>query len=603
VNKRTKWLLGIGVIATLIVGWQIAAFATLPGSNFEIDTDANLRAGDPTPGTVDWASLAHANIATDPEKRRTDPVNGTGDNAYAGGAKEDDTCPGTKTDSIPPNKSDLLSFHVNQEAASGTNKGFMNLAWSRVSEPEGTTLMDFEFNQKTTPCGAGSPNVVRTGDGAGPLADDLLIEYSLSNGGSVATITARKWTGSAWGTADTLSTPSAVCGGNPCAEGTANQTNIPAAESDGLITSGVKEPRTFGEAQIDLRYVFQSNSCTSFGNAMLKSRSSTAFDSALKDFVTPLNISVANCGEVVIRKETLPLDDPDTSFSYTTLLDRASTDNPSFNLKDGQNQSYTDVIAGDNYTVTETNPALPYVFKDLNCTGTGVPANDPEGFEISGRTVTFDIDPGDKLDCTYRNEKPEGALKIVKNSTKLDGQGQTQLVSQAGTVFSYDNTPGAPPAAVNVTDDNTAAAPDEDATVGEVCVDGLAPGEYTITEVTPPPGYAAGPTPADVTATVVAGTDCDESAGNNNPAAAATVTFTDPPLADIQVNFRDGGSGETFLTTDGTDPGITCKSPAATTLTPTSTTAPTGWTSSKTYEDIAISPSPRTITCTIVIDP
>jgi len=71
-------------------------------------------------------------------------------------------------------------------------------------------------------------------------------------------------------------------------------------------------------------------------------------------------------------------------------------------------------------------------------------------------------------------------------------------------------------------------------------------------------------------------------------------TFTNPPLADIQVNFREGGSGETSLTTNG----IQCG-----TLTPSSTTPPSGWTSSKTFEDLAINPSPRTITCTIEIDP
>ena len=33
------------------------------------------------------------------------------------------------------------------------------------------------------------------------------------------------------------------------------------------------------------------------------------------------------------------------------------------------------------------------------------------------------------------------------------------------------------------------------------------------------------------------------------------------------------------------------------------TTPPTGWDDSVTHEDIRIDPSPRTVTCTIVIDP
>ena len=60
------------------------------------------------------------------------------------------------------------------------------------------------------------------------------------------------------------------------------------------------------------------------------------------------------------------------------------------------------------------------------------------------------------------------------------------------------------------------------------------------------------------------------------------------------MNFRDGGSGETVLSGDE----ISC-----TGLTATSTTPPTGWDDSKTFEDLAINPSPRTITCTIEIDP
>ena len=46
-SKRTKFLLSIGVIAALVVGWQVVAFAaSLPGSDFEIDDNANLKLDD-----------------------------------------------------------------------------------------------------------------------------------------------------------------------------------------------------------------------------------------------------------------------------------------------------------------------------------------------------------------------------------------------------------------------------------------------------------------------------------------------------------------------------------------------------------------------------
>jgi hypothetical protein len=79
-----------------------------------------------------------------------------------------------------------------------------------------------------------------------------------------------------------------------------------------------KNARTFGEAQLDLRLLFQPNKCASFGSAMLKSRSSDSFTSQLKDFVAPVSINLQNCGQVIIRKQTIPDEDPNTTdFGYT----------------------------------------------------------------------------------------------------------------------------------------------------------------------------------------------------------------------------------------------------------------------------------------------
>jgi hypothetical protein len=528
--------------------------ASLPGSNFEIDVDANLKVDDPAPPSLDWANVA--------EVRATDAVNGTGDNSYAGGVKEDTACPGATTDSIPPNKSDLLSFHVYEEAATPLGpQGYLNLAWSRVSDPTGTTLMDFEFNQSSTPCTSG-PNVVRT-------AGDLLIEYAIDQGGARADITGRTWTGTAWGPALDLDVNSPVCGGAPCATGTINLTPIPAAESDGLITSGFKQARTFGEAQIDLRLLFQPNDCASFGSAMLKSRSSDAFNSQLKDFVAPVPIDLQNCGNVIIRKQTIPDEDPNTTvFGYTKNFPTDPVSANTFTLTDDGVQDYGNtVLFGSGYTVTEDVIPANWAFVSLDCSAsTGVT------FSITGTTVTFSIDADtDVLDCTYTNELQVGALKILKNSTKGGA------VSQPGAVFSYDGS--------SVTDNG---AGDEDPDVGEVCVSGLSTDDYTVNETSPPPGYGDA-SQSDLTATVVAGTNCTD----NQPTGTGVVTFTNAPLADIQVNFRDGGSGETSATS------IVC----ANTGTTPSTTPATGWDDSVTHEDIAIDPSPRTITCTIVIDP
>ena len=527
--------------------------ASLPGSSFEIDVDANLKVDDPAP-SVDWAGVVEA--------RATDLATGSNDDSYQGGTKEDTACPGEVTGSIPNNKSDLRTFHAYRETTVG-GPGYLNLGWSRVTDPSGTTLMDFEFNQSSANCASG-PNKVRT-------PGDLLIEYSIDQGGSRADITGRTWNGSAWGPPADLDVPSITCGGSPCATGTINSSAIPFGESDGILTAGSLSARTFGEAQIDLRLIFQADKCTTFGSAMLKSRSSDSFTSQLKDFIRPLGINLSNCGQVIIRKETIPEESPNTTnFGYTKSFGTDPTSTNTFTLQDDGSKSFTNVLFGSGHTVVEDVIPANWVLDHIDCSASsGVTPN------TSGATITFDIDAAtDVLDCTYFNKLQVGALRILKDSTK-GGR-----VANAGAVFNYGT-------GLNVTDNGTG---DLDSDVGEVCVAGLLTGGYTVTETTPPPGY--GGDGSSHTATVVAGTNCT----NALPSGTAVVTFVNPPLADIQVNYRDGGSGETSLTSVdcsglGTSPDTLDATPA------------TGWDASATHEDIAINPSPRTITCTIVIDP
>ncbi len=412
-RAKQRWeLLFVLVTAfTLLAGGVAIAThyeASLEGSNFEIDNDANLVRN--VNGMDDWATLAHA-LASDPEKRATDKPTGQTDDSYAGGVKEDTPCPGETTGSIPNNKSDLKTFSVYQEAGTGSHPGFIHLAWSRVSEPSGTTLMDFEFNQSSTACSSG-PNKVRT-------AGDLLIEYSIVQGGARAELTKRTWTGSAWGDAVVMSAANPLCGGASCATGTINATAITQANADGL---GATSARTFGEASIDLRSIFQAGKCSSFGSAMLKSRSSDSFTSQLKDFIRPVGIELTNCGKVIIRKVTNPAGST-TSFGYTKAFstDPATTPADTFSLTGVTTNSanvkeFSNVLFGTGLTVTENTP-LPtgWQFASLDCSAsTGIPAAERV---VTDRTVTFTIDDEqDVLDCTYTNQAL-GAIKVVKNTT------------------------------------------------------------------------------------------------------------------------------------------------------------------------------------------
>src|SRR5215217_1530707 len=244
VKRTLSVVLGqIAMAALLLVGMQVA-FASHPevslaGSNFEIDTDANLKVDDPAP-SIDWASVT--------ETRKKDLASGSGDDSFGQGTKEDTAVPTVVSGSIPPNKSDLLNFGVYLETNDSGGR-FLNVFWHRVQEPQGTTNMDFEFNKSK----------VRSANGVTPVrtAGDVLIQYDLSQGGTNPTLFLSRWiTGSNGETAaDCEASNSLPCWSDKVnlsaagdATGSINTSAIPAAESDGL---GDISPRTFGEAQID----------------------------------------------------------------------------------------------------------------------------------------------------------------------------------------------------------------------------------------------------------------------------------------------------------------------------------------------------------------
>ena len=176
------------------------------------------------------------------------------------------------------------------------------------------------------------------------------------------------------------------------------------------------------------------------------------------------------------------------------------------------------------------------------------------------------------------------AILIKKESTK----GTNPLVNNPGALF-HVTGPGGYDKTVK---DNNIPTPagsvnDEDSTIGEVCISGLAIGDYTVSETTPPAGYGSG-TAVKSTAHASAGTDC----GTSKPTGTDPAVFTNPPLYNLQVNFADGGSGELTGVID-------CGSLEP----PTSTTPPsTAWDTTSTYTGRS-GTYPQTVTCTVVIDP
>src|SRR5215211_5880601 len=68
--------------------------------------------------------------------------------------------------------------------------------------------------------------------------------------------------------------------------------------------TGSLDPRTFGEASVPFSALFGNAQCGSFGSAYLKSRSSDSFTAALKDFVPPQQVNIANCSSLTTDTKT-----------------------------------------------------------------------------------------------------------------------------------------------------------------------------------------------------------------------------------------------------------------------------------------------------------
>jgi hypothetical protein len=285
-------LLGVLALYVTSSGAVITACAnpTLSGSNFEIDASANFR---PNGGgdCIDWLAGSSGTNLRSGVISKDDKPTGSGDDSFGQGTSEDDDTPTIVDGSIPPQKSDLKKFGIYQET-SATGK-FLELFWTRINSPNGTTNMDFELNQKFCDLTANPTNCADNGNSfpaETPIrtSGDKLITYDLSKGGTVPTISIRTWGGSAWGPATVISG-----GQNPQALGSVNTSTIASTDSP---TGAAQDPYTFGEASLNFSALFPSGgTCNTFGSAYLKSRSSDSFNSELKDFIGPERVNISNC--------------------------------------------------------------------------------------------------------------------------------------------------------------------------------------------------------------------------------------------------------------------------------------------------------------------
>jgi hypothetical protein len=294
--RRFGVIAGLAALATLLLAFAVSSSATTvvtcggptaTGSNFEIDASANLKVDGSAP-CIDWlndsGSAYRAGVLA-----KADKPSGANDDSFGQGTAEDNSSPTIVDGSIPPNKSDLKALGAFSETAGGAK--FLELFWSRVQNPSGTTNMDFELNQVR--CVGTSATCAQNGTSRSPLfvtpkrtSGDKLITYDLSKGGTVPTISVRTWNGSAWGAATQVT---------GSARASVNTSAILDADSGPL---GGQDPYTFGELAISYADIFGANQCGSFGSAYLKSRSSDSFTSEIKDFVAPEPVTISNCASL-----------------------------------------------------------------------------------------------------------------------------------------------------------------------------------------------------------------------------------------------------------------------------------------------------------------
>ena len=439
-SKRTKVLLGIGVIAALVMGWQITAFATLPGSDFE-GNDGNLEI-DGAPPSFDWNGFEPATwTGTAPNRTSSATIAGwdfdgledaqatTSDNGFAGGTKQDAQCPNVIT-AKAPNKDDLKRvYFANKQAANGDI--FLELAWVRITQntTSPSAHVAFEFNQGSTSCNEPGGLVQRT-------AGDMLIVYDFEGGAADnPTLTLSRWitsgacevgsnTAPCWGPADELDPTEAEAKVNTSTVGT-----VLDEVADPDETLGLNE---FGEAGINLTEagVFTPGQCTSFGKAYAVSRTSGSSSTAqMKDLVGPGNVEINNCGGITVHKQTVPSPDPTTNtFDYTS----PGLTPTSFTMVDGGTQSFGNQVQAGTYTITETDANQNnFTLSAINCTVTGSGGSTTSNSLGTG-AVTINLKPLDSVDCTFVNTLQAQASSMTSAQSFIPNDSAT-ITAPAGT--------------------------------------------------------------------------------------------------------------------------------------------------------------------------
>lgn len=441
---------------------------------------------------IDWNTASGASVHY---LDTADHPSGSGDNAFGQGAKEDIVNPSVIDGSIPPNKSDLTDFISAWEtkSVSSVNHTFLYLKWKRVNVL-GNANMDFEFNQNPPTSPPTPPTPKFYSDGTAVRTNlDMLIMYDFGGSGTPKLSLLRWLAGNgAKDPAGNTETASECYSASslPC-WGYGTQGNLTSAnEANGGASADGKS----GEAGIDLTAagVFGTSSCTTFGDALLKSRSSSSFTSEIKDFIQLPhgNIQVSNCGAIKVVKR----DHTDGSALAGAVFELTGPNS--------YDQQCTTAIVTDTSS-TDFNKAI--------CTFSNLPLGDYTLHEVSAPSSAYNIDPNSyvvhlasatTITQTIDDTRAPATLSI----TKVDDASSPNPVAGA-TFTAYLENPDAAHLVSKGTcttyDGQTQASDGSTPDAGTCTITGLVDaGTYIVRETGTPTGYDAA---ADWTVTVALG--------------------------------------------------------------------------------------------------
>ena len=239
---------------------------------------------------------------------------------------------------------------------------------------------------------------------------------------------------------------------------------------DGLVSeAALNDDTSRGEGAINLTatvFADQADQCFTVGNIITgtitgNSDSADYKDTLLADFTDSFNLS--NCGVVIIRKETDP-DGTSGSFTFNHNLDLLPDDqsHTSFFLTDDGKQIFDNVVAPNTgYWVEEADPGTDFALPSIDCAGSDPPVT------IVNRKISFDLDRGESVDCTFTNLlRPK--VTVIKNVVGGDAEpndfsltqnGQdvdsgVTVIYDVGDTVSIDETPLEDYAFVEITGDD-----------------------------------------------------------------------------------------------------------------------------------------------------